>query len=51
MVYLPGINYIRCFAMQMYKELINKQTFVNKIRKISNITVEKPFKMSFSGCI
>ena len=30
MAYLPDINYIRCFAMQMYKELINKQTFVNK---------------------
>ena len=38
MVYLPGINYISCFAMQMDKELINKQTFVNK-------------KDEFSGCI
>ena len=51
MVYLLGINDIRCFAIQMYKELINKQTFLNKIRKISNITVEKPLKTSFSGCI
>ena len=30
MVYLPGITYFRCFTKQMYKELINKQTFVNK---------------------